>query len=212
MYYFRLVISFTEYAYFLFYLCFKMKAVLIILAIIIAIPLCVYIVSLISRKKSVNSLKDETNFLQLLHAELNGWSGICKGDSYRFVLSRLQHLGLISKEEVSNTLSNYDMFGARVGITVKPEKYVNLDSVSFRFNNNELLSSIGFLFKDSKDVVNTTYPKYMAEISDLFGKPTWQGSFPDGVGSSWKNMMLSTTTGSPSDKEAVHLWLVLNFK
>lgn len=189
-----------------------MKAVLIILAIIIAIPLCVYIVSLISRKKSVNSLKDETNFLQLLHAELNGWSGICKGDSYRFVLSRLQHLGLISKEEVSNTLSNYDMFGARVGITVKPEKYVNLDSVSFRFNNNELLSSIGFLFKDSKDVVNTTYPKYMAEISDLFGKPTWQGRFPDGVGSSWKNMMLSTTTGSSSDKEAVHLWLVLNFK
>ena len=189
-----------------------MKTVLIIIAVIIAIPVSIFIVSLISRKKSVGSLKDETNFLRLLHAELNGWSGICKGDSYRFVLSRLQHLGLISKEEVSNTLSNYDMFGAGLGITVKPEKYVNLNSISFRFNNNELLSSIGFLFKDSKDVDNTIYPQYIAEISDLFGKPTWQGSFPDGVGSSWKNLMLSTTTGSPSDKEAVHLWLVLNFK
>ena len=192
-----------------------MKVVLIIIAIILAIlvsAFSAFVLSIISRKKSAGSLKEETNFLRLLHSELNGWSGICKGDSYKFVLSRLQHLGLISKEEVSNTLSDYDMFGAGLGITVKPEKYVNLNTISFRFNNNELLSSISFLFKDSKDIVSTIYPKYIAEISDLFGKPTWQGRFPDGVGSSWKNMMLSTTTGSPSDKEAVHLWLVLNFK
>ena len=182
-----------------------MKVVLIVLAIILAVPIAAYFVSSITRKNSLRSLQKETDFLRLLHTELNGWSGICKSDSYMFVLSRLQHLGLMSNDEKEESLFYYKRMGAGIGISVKPQKYSDVSVISFRFENNELLSSIGFALYSPNSGAEALFPVFRTRISELLGTPSRQSS----TEVLWKNLSLTLLDSMSGEK---HLWLVLNLK
>ena len=106
-----------------------------------------------------------------------GFLGFVLGDSKNFVWSRINHLGLMTQEEIDDYKSNARIMEMVGGIdfnsiNVAKNKFEEINQICLGFNKEDLLNSIMVYVKDKPNIPTN---EYMKELSDkyvsLLGRP-----------------------------------------
>ena len=179
-----------------------MKTILIIIAVIICLLVLRYIFISIIGRKNITQCND---VLSLINPNLDGWAGIRLGDSYKFVLSRLKHLGFLDKEGVENQLSYYEMVGASAGISFQATQFPGIMDGNFRFASDERLKSISFFFQKEYSTKDN-YAIFKSKMVQKFGSPVYDSG--DKVGSctvQWRNLTLTLLQDDPQKPQMLIL-------
>jgi len=145
-----------------------MKTAVIIIICVLALLI---VFAMLKRKAKVTM----TN--QPLYAiSKNGFLGFVIGDTFKFVWSRINHLGLMNQKEMDEFKRNMEVMqmmgiGSNT-IHMAKNKFEEIDSISMGFDGRNCLNSIMVYVKDKP---NTTAKEYMKEIRDkyvnLLGEP-----------------------------------------
>ncbi len=106
----------------------------------------------------------------------DGFLGFVIGDTFKFVWSRINHLGLMNQKEMDDFKSNMEVmqmigFGSNT-IRMAKNKFEGIDYISMSFDERNCLNSI-MVYVNNKP--NTTAKAYMKELRDkyvnLLGEP-----------------------------------------
>lgn len=179
-----------------------MRTFLIIIAVIICLLVLRYLFFSIIGRRNITQCND---VLSLINPNHDGWAGIRLGDSYKYVLSRLQHLGFMDKEGVENQLSYYEMVGASAGISFPATQFSGIMDGNFRFASDEKLKSISFFFQKEYSTKDN-YSNYKSRMVQRFGSPIYDsGDKGDTCTVQWRNLTLTLLKDDPQKPEMLIL-------
>lgn len=163
-------------------------------ALIILVLLVVAIYLL--RSDRSDSVPSSGDFISLIHPQFNGWSGFVYGDSHKFVLSRLKHLGLRDKEGAQNSFAYYGEVGS-APILCPTTRFTGVERIGFNFYPDDELKSISFFFEKEYST-KLHFTSYKSKLTERFGDPFFDGEENGGACvARWKGITLSLLADAP---------------